>query len=92
MNRLRRGLGIGALLLLWGCASNGVVHETIYTDGFQTDTATVQAAPNGGYQTLQGDPVVVARDDVELESDLPYGGGEEGIRRAEDDAIFDAGD
>jgi hypothetical protein len=46
----------------------------------------MQETPNGGYRTVVGNPVIVVNGSVEPESLLPYGGGEEGLRQAEDES------
>jgi len=74
-------------LLIVGCSSNGVVQESTYLDGMETSSAVVQETADGGYRTISGNPIVVVNDDVEPENMLPYGGGEEGIRQAEDESI-----
>lgn len=79
---------LGMVLLLQGCSSNGTVQEATYFDGMQTSSAVVQETPNGGYRTISGNPIVVVNDDVEPESLLPYGGGDEGIRQAEDESPY----
>ncbi len=86
---LRHGFlcGMGALML-WGCSSNGTIEEATYTDGMETNSAVVQETPNGGYRTISGDPEIVVNGDIEPESMLPYGGGDEGIRQAEDETPF----
>ena len=75
-------------LLVVGCSSNGVVQEETYQDGFETSSAVVQETAGGGYRTISGNPIVVVNDDVEPESMLPYGGGDEGIRQAEDESPY----
>ena len=79
-----------AALLTAACSSGGGgdIQEATYVDGMETDSAVVQATPNGGYRTVSGDPMVVANGDIEPESMLPYGGGNEGIRQMEDEAPF----
>jgi hypothetical protein len=77
--------GIVALLVV-GCSSNGVVQETTYLGGMETSSALVQGTADGGYRTISGNPIVVVNDEVEPENMLPYGGGEEGIRQAEDES------
>ena len=79
---------LGMVLLLQGCSSNGTVQEATYFDGMQTSSAVVQETPNGGYRTISGNPIVVVNADVEPESLLPYGGGDEGIRQAEDESPY----
>jgi hypothetical protein len=69
-------------------SSNGIVEEATYAGGLQTSSAVVQETPNGGYRTISGNPVVVVNGEIEPESMLPYGGGEEGIRQAEDETPF----
>jgi len=83
-----------AALLLAGCGSNGTgtVEEGTYFDGIETSSAVVQETPNGGYRTISGNPVVIVNGEVEPESMLPYGGGDEGIRQAEDETPFSATD
>ena len=76
----------GLALLIFGCSSNGVIQESTYVDGMQSSSAVVQATPDGGYRTISGNPIVVVNDQVEPENMLPYGGGEEGIRQAEDES------
>lgn len=68
-----------------GDANNGIVTETTYVGGLATSQAVVQETPTG-YRTVSGDPVVVVNGEVEPESLLPYGGGEQGIREAEDES------
>jgi hypothetical protein len=82
-------LGLAAMFFLTSCGaggSNGTVVEQEYAGGLPVDGAVLQETPNGGYRTVVGDPVVVVNGDVEPESLLPYGGGEEGIRQAEDES------
>jgi len=78
-------LGALGALLLWGCSSNGTVEEANYVGGMETSSAVVQETPNGGYRTISGDPDIIANGQIEQESMLPYGGGDEGIRQAEDE-------
>ena len=73
-------------LLILGCSSNGTVQESTYVDGMETSSAVVQETADGGYRTISGNPIVVVNDDIEPENMLPYGGGEEGIRQAEDES------
>ncbi len=86
---LRLGL-CGLALLLAACSSGGnsgggVVQESTYLGDMQTSSTVVQETPNG-YRTISGDPVTVVNGEVEPESMLPYGGGEQGIRQAEDES------
>jgi hypothetical protein len=80
---------IVAAFLLAACssgASNGTVVEQEYVGDLPVDGAIMQETPNGGYRTVAGSPVIVVNGVVEPESLLPYGGGEEGIRQAEDES------
>lgn len=81
-------LGVGAMFLLTSCggASSGTVYEQEDVGGLPVDGAVLQETPNGGYRTVVGNPVVVVNGGIEPESMLPYGGGEEGIRQAEDES------
>ncbi len=79
------GCAVTALALA-GCSSGGTVQETTYLGDMETSSAVVQETPDGGYRTISGNPVVVVNDEVEPENMLPYGGGEEGIRQAEDES------
>ena len=85
--RLGGLLGGAGALLLWGCSTSQDIQEVTYVDGLPTSTAVVRATPNG-YQTISGDPVVAVNGDLESESMLPYGGGEQGIRRMEDESPY----
>jgi hypothetical protein len=82
----------GAALLLAACgsggssATDGPVYEQTYAGDLPDGGAIEQETPNGGYRTVVGDPVVILNGDVEPESLLPYGGGEEGLRQAEDES------
>ncbi len=81
---------IVAAFLLAACSSggsSGTVVEQEYVGDLPVDGAVLQETPNGGYRTVAGNPVVVVSGDVEPESMLPYGGGEEGIRQAEDESL-----
>jgi hypothetical protein len=71
-----------------GCSSGTPIEEGEYVGGMPVDTATVEAVPGGGYQTLSGDPLIAANDGIEQESMLPYGGGDQGIRQMEDETPF----
>jgi hypothetical protein len=81
-----------ATLLLAACGSGGSgtaegpVYEQTYAGDLPTGGAIEQETPNGGYRTVVGNPVVILNGDVEPESLLPYGGGEEGLRQAEDES------
>jgi len=75
-------------LLISGCSSDTPIQEATYTDGFQTQSAEVEAVPGGGYRTVSGDPLVAVNGDIEQTSMLPYGGGDEGIRTMEDETPF----
>ena len=80
---------IVAAFLLAACssgASNGTVVEQEYVGDLPVDGAVLQETPNGGYRTVAGNPVIVVNGNVEPESMLPYGGGEEGLRQAEDES------
>jgi hypothetical protein len=85
-------LTAAAALLLAACASGGSsgsegpVYEQTYAGDLPDGGAIEQETPNGGYRTVVGDPVVIVNGDVEPESLLPYGGGEEGLRQAEDES------
>ncbi len=80
-------LGLPVALLLAGCSNGTDVYESEGMYGMPpTDTAVVQATPTG-YRTVSGDPLIVYHDDLEPESMLPYGGGDEGIRQAEDEDV-----
>lgn len=84
-----RGLVAVTALALAGCSSsgsNGTVDEATYFDGMQTSSAVLQETPNGGYRTISGDPQVIVDNNIEPENMLPYGGGAEGIREAEDES------
>ncbi len=76
--------------LLAACSSGGsggTVVEQEYVGDLPVDSAVLQETPNGGYRTIAGDPVIVVNGGVEPESMLPYGGGEEGLRQAEDESL-----
>jgi hypothetical protein len=79
------GIVAGVAGLIVGCSSGGTIQEATYVGDMQTSSAVVQATPGGGYRTISGNPIVVVNDQVEPENMLPYGGGEEGIRQAEDE-------
>jgi hypothetical protein len=85
-------LVLAASFLLAACgtgasrASDGPVYEQEYQGGLPVDGAVEQETPNGGYRTVVGNPVVIVNGGVEPESLLPYGGGEEGLRQAEDES------
>lgn len=78
--------GICGIILAAGCASGGKVYETTYTDGMVTGTAVMKEKKDGGYQTISGDPVVAVDNGLTTEDQLPYGGGNSGLREAEDEA------
>jgi len=81
--------GLGVTFLLTSCGagtSSGTVVEEEDVGGLPVDGAVLQETPNGGYRTVVGNPFVVVNGGVEPESMLPYGGGEEGIRQAEDES------
>jgi len=81
---------IVSAFLLAACSSggsSGTVVEQEYVGDLPVDSAVLQETPNGGYRTISGNPVVVVSGDIEPESMLPYGGGEEGIRQAEDESL-----
>jgi len=70
------------------CSSGTPIEESEYVGGMPTDSAVVEATPGGGYRTLSGDPLVAVNGNIEQTSMLPYGGGDEGIRMAEDETPF----
>jgi hypothetical protein len=78
-----------AAFLLAACgggSGSGTVVEQEYAGDLPVDGAIEQETPNGGYRTIAGNPVVIVNGGVEPESLLPYGGGEEGLRQAEDES------
>jgi hypothetical protein len=80
---------LGAFLLAACGASTGAdqpVVEQEYEGGLPVDGAIEQETPNGGYRTVVGNPVVIVNGGVEPDNLLPYGGGEEGLRQAEDES------
>ncbi len=79
-------LCLGMTLLLAGCSSNTPIEEGTYVGGMETQSAVVEPNGNGGYRTISGDPYVAVDGGLEQESMLPYGGGDQGIRQAEDEA------
>ncbi|MCE0521586.1 MAG: hypothetical protein LV480_01590 [Methylacidiphilales bacterium] len=85
-SRRRAILCWAAALSLVGCSSGTPIQEVNYVGGMETSSAVVVATPNGGYQTISGDPDVAIDGGIEQESMLPYGGGDQGIRQAEDEA------
>lgn len=79
--------GICGMILMAGCAGgDGKVYETTYTDGMVTGTAVMKEKKNGGWQTVSGDPVVAVNNGITTEDQLPYGGGNSGLREAQDEA------
>jgi hypothetical protein len=76
---------VSLAIFLVGCSANPTVEEATYQDGLLTGTAVVQGEPNGGWQTIHGDPVIAVNGGIANESALPYGGGDEGIRLMEDE-------
>lgn len=75
------------VLFLAGCSNGTQIQEVNYVGGMETSSAVVQANSNGGYTTVSGDPdIAVADAGMEQESMLPYGGGDQGIRLAEDES------
>jgi len=71
-----------------GCSSGTPIEENEYVGGMPTDSAVVEPVPGGGYKTISGDPLIAVNGDVEQESMLPYGGGDQGIRTMEDETPF----
>jgi hypothetical protein len=71
-----------------GCSSGTPIEEGEYVGGMPVDTAVVEPVPGGGYRTISGDPLVAMNGNIEQTSMLPYGGGDEGIRQAEDETPF----
>jgi hypothetical protein len=75
-------------LLFTSCSSGTPIEEGTYVGGLQTQQAVVEAEPGGGYKTISGDPLIAMNGYIEPESMLPYGGGDSGIRQAEDETPF----
>ena len=81
-----------AALLLSSCggpgagSGDGTVYEQTYAGDLPDGGAVLQETPNGGYRTVVGNPVVIVNGQAEPASLLPYGGGEEGLRQAEDES------
>ena len=81
-------LTAGALAAgLAGCSSSTPIEEGQYVGDMPVNTAVVEPTSNGGYRTISGDPLIAVDGGVEQESMLPYGGGEQGIRQAEDESL-----
>jgi hypothetical protein len=79
--------GILALFLV-ACSSGSTIQEGQYVGDMPVNTATVEAMPGGGYKTISGDPYIAVNGDLEQESMLPYGAGDQGIRTMEDETPF----
>ena len=71
-----------------GCSSGTPIEEGEYVGGMPVDGAVVEPVPGGGYKTISGDPLIAVNGNIEQTSMLPYGGGDEGIRQAEDETPF----
>jgi hypothetical protein len=69
-----------------GCASDQVVEETTTAGGMTASQATVQQGKDGQWQTKSGDAAVAVEGQMARESELPYGGGDAGVREAVDSA------
>lgn len=69
-----------------GCASDQVVEETTTVGGMPVSQATARQDKDGKWQTESGDAAVAVEGRMARESELPYGGGEAGIREAVDSA------
>ncbi len=76
---------------LAGCSSSTPIEEGSYVGDTPVNTAVVQYNGDGGYRTLSGDPYIAYNGGLEQESMMPYGGGNEGIRQAEDESLPSAG-
>ena len=77
--------GLLGLILLIGCAGkNGDITETVYNGG-QVTQAVVKENKNNMYTTVSGDPVEAINGGLTTEDQLPYGGGQAGMRTVDDE-------